>query len=372
MLGGETCASGIRTVGGGSSGGGGGGSSGAGGMMRAPTGGMVPLSSDGYGRRRSRVRCNGVDKKDDLKLTPEDESNLIQMLNDKSSELYRLFSAHNPNKSPQQCYLDLKYSSPDDLESRSLYEKVLKYAQLHRRLGRKIKRENPKKQKVESGTSGAEAGCSRNLKDEKPATDTKEAAPKKDYLKSAPFSQFVQEDGCNDRCKKYEPVTRNKKTNCGQKGCGQKNCGQNVCNVKIEKKLFTDDPCKNPLFCENMKSDKKVVEEPDDVILKSYQKALNTQNLDTGMRLALLDVECNKVANACGDGLKGCGLPSLMKPPARQQAKCFVSRPIRAKSIQHSLSSVSSIEVHKTNTSCSLSSTSISISTVEVVSKDKN
>lgn len=365
MLGGE-CGGKFGQVGGKGSGGGGGG--GGAGSREVPQGDIC--------RRRSKKRTpalNGC-----FKLSAEDESDLIQMLNDPASELFRLFAHHNPNKSPQQCYLDLKYSSPDDLESKSLYEKVLKYAQLHRKLGKRIKREKT----VVVGKAAAAAvvdplpaSSKREKECEKEVVKVKcgDAAEKKKEKKMVipkkgkaedtgvvPFSQFLQEDGCNDRLK-------------GKGSAAAAAAG--VGKQRAEKKQ-QDGPCANPLLFMAMKSGgQEVVEESEaeDAILKSYQKALVSKNMDTGMRLALLDGDSNRAVKGSGDGLAGCGLPSLLKgrrrsPPANRTGNCFVSRPMRANRIQHSLSSVSSIEVHKTNTTCSMSSTSISISTCEIVS----
>lgn len=295
-------------------------------------------------RKRSKARRTG-EMHNPVKLTADEESELILMLNDPKSELFRLFAHHNPNKSPQQCYLDLKYCPPDDLESKSLHEKVLKYAQLHRKLGRKMKREKARKP-------------SECQVDEKPCQLDGGKSSKQGAI------AVQQGDGCHDRAD-----VKKRAENCAlykEKRCGRAN-----------------DAFANPLkTCDSQRSARKNLfcdgeEDAEDAILESYQKALTTTNVGTDLRLALLDEELNKPAKkGCGDEANGCTLSSLLKPKRRQRSpprnatgNCFVSRPVRANRIQHSLSSVSSIEVHKTNTTCSMSSTSISISTCEFVSK---
>lgn len=299
-------------------------------------------------KRRTLLTCA-----EPFKLSADDESDLIQMLNDPSSELYGLFSHHNPVKTPQQCYLDLKYSAPDDMESRSLYEKVMKYAQLHRKLGRRIKRE---KNVAKVKPMVAEAICPKKPAQEQSAQPQTKVEPITMAItcenKPAPdaFPQSVQEDGCLDRAKKNTIKHRT----------------EQLCPMKKE-------AMPNPLRHAKAHKPKKEVEsEAEDAIIKSYQKALLSKDMDSGLRLALLDNDCNRTSTGCGDGLGGCGLPSLMKgrhrsPPTNRSGNCFVTRPIRANRIQHSLSSVSSFEVLQTNTTCSVSSTSISISTCEVV-----
>lgn len=293
-------------------------------------------------KRRTLLTCA-----EPFKLSADDESDLIQMLNDPSSELYGLFSHHNTVKTPQQCYLDLKYSAPDDMESRSLYEKVMKYAQLHRKLGRRIKRE---KNVVKVKPMVAEASGSKKPAQQPPAQPGGKVEPITVAItcenKPASHREFVQEDGCSDRARKITAKHRTEK----------------LCPRKAE--LLP-----NPLRHVKAKKPKKEVEsEAEDAILKSYQKALLSKDMDSGLRLALLDNDCNRTSTGCGDGLGSCGLPSLLKGRHRSPpTNCFVTRPIRANRIQHSLSSVSSFEVLQTNTTCSVSSTSISISTCEVV-----
>lgn len=324
-------------------------------------------SAQGSCRTRSKPKRAMASNGKSFKFSANDEGDLIQMLNDTTSELYRLFSHHNPNKSPQQCFLDLKYSPPQDLESQSLYEKVLKYAQLHRKLGKRIRREKPRVKEERSSSKVVVAdedplSCKRKV--EETFVTTKDTG-----VASSAFSQVQQEDGCMDDQRK------NKKKKDKAKGTAVDHVHTEKLCMLQEKVKGNTDSCSNPLNCENMTDKKKrneESEEPENSILKSYQRALTTANVDTGLRLALLDEDCNRMAgNGCGDGLGSCGLPSLMRPRKRSPAEnrnCYVSRPMRANRIQHSLSSVSSIEVHKTNTTCSMSSTSISISTCEFVS----
>lgn len=105
----------------------------------------------------------------------------------------------------------------------------------------------------------------------------------------------------------------------------------------------------------------------DGAMLQSYKTALDTANVDPGRRLALLDEDFNRIGRA-GDG----ALASLLRAgPVSPNGNCYIKPSMRGNRIQRSLSSVSSIEVHKgkTHTTCSVSSsTSISISTCEIVS----
>lgn len=275
-----------------------------------------------------------------IKLSAEDESNLIQMLNDTSSELYRLFSNHNPNKTPQQCYLDLKYSPPGDLESKSLYEKVLQYAQLHRKLGKRIKREKTVARvdpMPSSSSSKREDAVERN---------------------AVPVSQILQSDGANDRAKKKEE--------------------RRVCPLmrKAERENKLETVSANVKLQEDPKELRRASEVDEDAILKSYKQALKSKSIDMGLRMALLDEDCHNIkSNGTGDSMAPGQLPTLMRPRTRSPApngNCFFTRPMRANRVQHSLSSVSSsFELHKVNATCSVSSTSVSISTCEFVSDDK-
>lgn len=339
------------------------------GMSAAPA--AVHVSS----RRKSKPKRAQHLNNDQLgKLSADEEGDLVQMLNDSSSELYRLFSHHNPNKSPQQCYLELKYSPPEDLESQSLYEKVLKYAQLHRKLGKRIKREKPRV-KAEPVTNTCALKTSTPKRNTQPEVA---GIPKFEVTKDTrhnvvpAFSQFPQKDGCQESIMKPKTKVRPD---------GEHVRMEKFCELLKQKVKGGVDPCENPLICDSMKRKRVKEEVPEDAILKSYQRALTTGNMDSDLRLALLDEDCRGPfgSNGCGDGLASCGLPSLMmrrdlrRPPMDNRiGNCTVSRPVKANRIQHSLSSVSSIEVHKTNTTCSMSSsTSISISTCEIVSEVK-
>lgn len=261
-----------------------------------------------------------------------DEGDLIDMLNDPGSELYRLFAHHNPNKTPQQCFFDLKYSPPEDTESRSLYGKVLKYAQLYNKLGQRIKGGNTRRAENTQKLKGGEAVLSDTLPDK---GDIKREKKKN----SVPFPKLLHSDGACDRLK--------------------------------EKKTAVTSTVNNPLTSLTRKNpEAKADFDPDAALLRSYQKALDTTNVETQMRLAMLDSDYNKIGQRFegSDGTLGHLLRRHRSEPP-SSGKCFVRNlPMRANKIQHSLSSVSSIEVHKTNTSCSMSSTSISISTCEFVS----
>lgn len=340
------------------------------GMSAAPAAGHVSSR-----RKCKPKRANHLNSDQCGKLSADEEGDLVQMLNDSSSELYRLFSHHNPNKSPQQCYLELKYCPPEDLESKSLYEKVLKYAQLHRKLGKRIKKEKPRI-KAEPVTNT----CAIQTSTPKKHTQHEVAViPKFEVTKDArhhvvpPVSQFPQKDGCQESIMKQRTKVKHD---------GEQVRRDKFCELLMEKVKERDEyRCENPLYGKSMKSKRVKEEVPEDAILKSYHRALTTGNVDSDLRLALLDEDCRGPlgSNGCGDGLIGCGLPSLMRRDVRRPpidmrtGNCTVSRPVRANRIQHSLSSVSSIEVHKTNTTCSMSSsTSISISTCEIVSGVKD
>lgn len=313
---------------------------GGGGIMES-----VPTPLYHHRSRKSKSRRSLMSCEDTLRISAEDEADLVQMLNDSSSELYRLFSQHNPKKSPQQCFLDLKYASPEDLEAKSLYEKVLKYAQLHRKLDRKIRGGGEGKVKVEQESCGVPTrngnGCEIR----------KDIKRERSGRREVPFSQFTQQDGAADKIerKKKEPV---------------------ACSTR--KGRIGDYPADNPLFMSSRKCDRGEDAESD--ILKSYKRAMTTANVDTGMRLALLDEDYNRMAAGCGDAVDS--LPAFMRSQQKRHqsepprtGNCYATqRPMRSNRLQHSLSSVSSIEVHKTNTTCSMSSTSISISTCEIVS----
>lgn len=272
-----------------------------------------------------------------------DEGDLIDMLNDPGSELYRLFAHHNPNKSPQQCFFDLKYSSPDDTESRSLYGKVLKYAQLYNKLGKRIKSGSARKPENSEKLKGGAALQTEKLL----VKGNNQRDKKKDSVQAGGACDLIKE-------KKLGAVSTEK------------------VGTTANKRLSADrDQIGNPLTSMTEKNpEDKVDFDPDAALLRSYRKALDTTNVGTQMRLAMLDSDYNKIGQRCegSDGTLSHLLRRHRSEPPRTE-KCYVRNlPMRANRIQHSLSSVSSIEVHKTNTSCSMSSTSISISTCEFVS----